>query len=258
MMANPSLPTLSIGMAVQPHVYLPETEEYANVYEIADSLYRNLLSEERLIIIDAEDGPYLSVLEKTVRYYRQRYPKRKILLICDNTHNYMDFTNMDQTSRMTMISNHQKTLTAKYKACMIATAEYRKNMPMDHSKMRLPVDDDLADARALMYRPNFIFHVYNDMHDRKEHAEIFWTRDGKIFPRLLLHFTKNKISGFKDKLVLDLDPVTVSLKQKDSTSALKEAETFRDAKESGVAKLNGNTITRTMSVEATEYEGYEE
>ena len=93
--------------------------------------------------------------------------------------------------------------------------------------MRLPVDDDLADARALMYRPNFIFHVYNDMHDRKEHAEIFWTRDGKIFPRLLLHFTKNKISGFKDKLVLDLDPVTVSLKQKDSTSALKEAETFR-------------------------------
>lgn len=253
-MSNPSAPTLTIGMAVQPQVYLPQTQEYADVYNIADSLYRELIADEKLVIIDAEDGPYLSVLEKTVRYYRMRYPKRKILLICDNTHNYMDFTNMDQTTRMTMISNHQKTITAKYKCCMVATAEYRKNMPMDHSKMRLPVDDDLADARALMYRPNFIFHVYNDMHDRKEHAEIFWTRDGKIYPRLLLHFTKNKISGFKDKLVLDLDVSTVSLSPKSSNEALSEAEQYRDAKESGVTKIKGDTITSTTSIEATEYE----
>ena len=256
LMSNPTLPKLTIGMAVQPQVYLPQTQEYAEVYNIADTVYRNLISDERLVIIDAEDGPYLSVLEKTVRYYRMRYPKRKILLVCDNTHNYMDFTNMDQTTRMTMISNHQKTITAKYKCCMIATAEYRKNMPMDHSKMRLPVDDDLADARALMYRPNFIFHVYNDMHDRKEHAEIFWSKDGKIYPRLLLHFTKNKISGFKDKLVLDLDVETVSLAPKSSIEALTEAEQYRDAKESGVAKIKGNTITNTANVEATEYEEY--
>ena len=47
--------------------------------------------------------------------------------------------------------------------------------------MKLPVDDDLADARALMYRPNVIWHVYNDMHDRKEHAEIFWRDDNNQF-----------------------------------------------------------------------------
>jgi hypothetical protein len=254
-MSNPTAPTLTIGMAVQPQVYLPQTQEYADVYNIADSLYRELIADEKLVVIDAEDGPYLSVLEKTVRYYRMRYPKRKILLVCDNTHNYMDFTNMDQTTRMTMISNHQKTITAKYKCCMIATAEYRKNMPMDHSKMRLPVDDDLADARALMYRPNFIFHVYNDMHDRKEHAEIFWSEDGKIYPRLLLHFTKNKISGFKEKLVVDLDVSTVSLLPKLAGEALSEAERYRDAKESGVTKIKGDTITSTTSIEATEYEG---
>jgi DNA primase len=254
-MSNPTAPTLTIGMAVQPQVYLPQTQEYADVYNIADSLYRELIADEKLVVIDAEDGPYLSVLEKTVRYYRMRYPKRKILLVCDNTHNYMDFTNMDQTTRMTMISNHQKTITAKYKCCMIATAEYRKNMPMDHSKMRLPVDDDLADARALMYRPNFIFHVYNDMHDRKEHAEIFWSENGKIYPRLLLHFTKNKISGFKEKLVVDLDVSTVSLLPKLAGEALSEAERYRDAKESGVTKIKGDTITSTTSIEATEYEG---
>ena len=149
---------------------------------------------------------------------------------------------------MTMISNQQKNLTVKYHACMIATAEYRKNMPMDHSKLKLPVDDDLADARALMYRPNVIWHVYNDMHDRKEHAEIFWKDlDGNMMPRLLLHFTKNKISGFKDKLVLDLDPPTVSLTPINKDSALSDAETFRDLKESGYITTNGKQVMYTES-----------
>ena len=124
-------------------------------------------------------------------------------------------------------------------------------MPMDHSKFKLPVDDDLADARALMYRPNVIFHVYNDMHDRKEHAEIFWTgEDGKIYPRLLLHFTKNKISGFKEKLVLDLDPRRVSLKPKQPQSALLEAESFRDLKSQGLIKNDGTSL---LYVKANEY-----
>tara|TARA_B100000427_G_scaffold315129_1_gene308929 strand:- start:537 stop:950 length:414 start_codon:yes stop_codon:yes gene_type:complete len=135
---------------------------------------------------------------------------------------------------------------------MIATAEYRKNMPMDQSKMRLPVDDDLADARSLMYRPNIIFHVYNDLHDRKEHAEIFWKDDeGKAQPRLLLNFTKNKISGFKEKLIVDLDPETVALRPKSAREALTEAESYRDLKERGAAKLQG---TQVVHVEATEYE----
>ena len=159
---------------------------------------------------------------------------------------------MEQSSRMTMISNQQKNLTVKYHACMIATAEYRKNMPMDHSKMKLPVDDDLADARALMYRPNVIWHVYNDMHDRKEHAEIFWKdEDNIVRPRLLLHFTKNKISGFKDKLVLDLDPETVSLTPVSTDSALDEAHDYIDLKKSGYVQNDGKQVKYIV---ANEYE----
>ena len=174
-------------------------------------------------------------------------------MVCDNTHNYMDFMNLEQSSRMTAISNQQKNLTVKYHACMIATAEYRKNMPMDHSKFKMPVDDDLADARALMYRPNIIFHVYNDMHDRKEHAEIFWKDDeDNMQPRLLLHFTKNKISGFKNKLVVDLDPKTVSLKPVDPDDALRQAEQFKDMKAAGYVTTNGKKV---MYINATEYEG---
>jgi len=168
-MYDPDGTKLSIGMVVQPKLNLRDaSKDHRIAFRKANDLFKDLIEKERLVIIDSEDGATLSTLERNVRYYRMRYPERKIMMICDNTHNYLDFMNMEQSSRMTMISNQQKNLTVKYHACMIATAEYRKNMPMDYSKIKLPVDDDLADARALMYRPNVIWHVYNDMHDRKE------------------------------------------------------------------------------------------
>ena len=252
-MAHHSGPELTIGMVVQPHVHLKgKDDSYHTAYDNADEVFKDLIADERLVIIDAEDGSTLTVLERNLRYYRQRYPSRKIMLICDNTHNYMDFSHLDQKTRMTMISNQQKMLCTKYHTCMIATAEYRKNMPLDQSKFKLPVDDDLADARALMYRPNIIFHVYNDLHDRKEHAEIFWTDEtGKMNPRLLLHFTKNKISGFKEKLILDLHPPTVSLAPRKTKIALQEAETYREDKDNGMVKSDGANV---VYVTATEYE----
>ena len=242
---------LSIGMVVQPNSTLKDLPvEYTHAFEKANQHFRELIQSERLVIIDSEDGATLSTLERNLRYYRNRYPGRKLMMICDNTHNYMDFMNLEQSSRMTSISNQQKNLTIKYHACMIATAEYRKNMPMDHSKIKMPVDDDLADARALMYRPNVIFHVYNDMHDRKEHCEIFWKdEDNNMYPRLLLHFTKNKISGFKDKLVLDLDPKTVSLKPVNTAACLDDAESFRDLKSSGYVSTNGKKVILVNSEE---------
>ena len=251
-------PPLTIGMIVQPHVYLKNKDEsFKQAYNAADSLFEYLINEERIVLIDAEDGSTLTVLERNLRYYRQKYPSRKMLLICDNTHNYMDFLNMDQTMRMTMIANQQKNLVAKYKCCMIATAEYRKNMPMDHSKFKLPVDDDLADARALMYRPNIIFHVYNDLHDRKDHAEIFWVdENNKIYPRLLLHFTKNKISGFKEKLVLDLNVSNIFLFPVDSERAREDTALYINRKENKRVAIQDNIYTEIEASEYKKEEGY--
>lgn len=252
-MLFPDGPKLTIGMVVQPNATLKDYPiEYTHAFDKANECFRELIKSERLVIIDSEDGATLSTLERNLKYYRTRHPDRKILTICDNTHNYMDYMNLEQTSRMTSISNQQKNLTIKYHACMIATAEYRKNMPMDHSKLKLPVDDDLADARALMYRPNVIFHVYNDLHDRKEHVEIFWKDEENIIhPRLLLQFTKNKISGFKEKLILDLDPKTVSLKPMETDESLSEAETFKDLKRAGHVSSNGRKV---IVIGADEYE----
>jgi DNA primase len=252
-MCYPDGPKLTIGMMVQPNINLRyKGSEYTTAWNLVNERFRELIEQERLVIIDSEDGATLSVLERNLRYYRQRYPNKKILLVCDNTMNYMDFLNLDQTARITQISNMQKNLTVKYKCTMIATAEYRKNMNADYSKFRLPVDDDLADARALMYRPNVIFHVYNDIHDRKEHAEIFWNdEEGNMRPRLLLHFTKNKISSFKEKMFLDLDPTTVSLRPVDSRFAQQQTERYRDLKDQGIVESDGKKVNY---VDAEDYE----
>lgn len=242
---------LEIGHAAAPEDNITSSEQMS-MYNTASNTLRDLIREERLVLIDSQDGPTLSVLERTVRYIRQRHTDKKILVVCDNTHNYADFGNMDRSSQMTQIANMQKHITVKYRCCMIATVEYRKNMPMDASKQKLPVNDDIADARALMYRPNAILHVYNDLNDRADHAEIFWVdpaRPEEVLPRLNVIFGKNKISKFKKSVVLDLDPDTVTLKQVDANAAKKDFESFR---ENGGALRGGHIV-----VEAEDWESGE-
>ena len=133
---------------------------------------------------------------------------------------------------MRNISTAQKHLTVKYHCAILATVEYRK-APAGNStnKMKLPCNDDIADARAMIYRPNVIFHVYNDLHERKEDANCFWidpeTKQKR--PRLMILIGKNKITSFKspeNKLFLDLDPITVTMGQVRQAVARKEAVAF--------------------------------
>jgi hypothetical protein len=111
---------------------------------------------------------------------------------------------------------------------MWATVEYRKNgTGVDSTKLRWPTNDDIADSRGLKYKADVIVHVYNDINDRKEHAEIFWTNPmepEKKLPRLALDVSKNKISSSKDKLALDLDPLTTTLKQLTIRQAMRETQ----------------------------------
>ena len=234
-------PELSIGMIANP-IRNCDTQDEKKLYERANDVLRDLISAERLIIVDAEDGSTLSTLEKNLRYIRSRHPDKKVFVLSDNTHNYRDFPTLDQTSRMRQISTIQADLAVKYHCCMMATVEYRKNMPFDTTKMKLPVDDDIADARALMYRPNAIIHVYNDLHDRKEAAEIFWIRNDQRQPRLMLIFSKNKITEFKDKLMMDLNTRSVTLTQKPKEAAYEDFETFVKAKDSGEVDVRGDQI----------------
>jgi DNA primase len=227
MIRQPEESRLTIGEAANPYRNIKSKETWI-VYQRAADIFRHLLGEERLILIDSEDGNTLTPLEKQLKYARTKYPDRKILVVADNTANYADYPGLDQTSRMRNIATSQKNMTAKYHCAMFATVEYRKNMPMDTSKMKLPVNDDIADARAMMYRPNIIIHVYNDLNDRGQDATIHWVnKETKtLCPRLMLVFGKNKITSFKspeNKIMMDLDPSTVTLIEKDLNEARRES-----------------------------------
>jgi DNA primase len=219
-------PALTIGKADNPKVNITNKYEW-EVYARATQTVRDLIAEERLFLLDQEDGKTLTTLERTLRQLRNRYPQKKIFVMCDGIHNYRDYGNMDQTRRITKISESLKDMTSAYECAIVTTGHYRKNMPMDKTQMKLPEDDDLADARALMYDPNAIIHIYNDLHDRKDdHATIFWkdkNLPNKKRPRLLGVISKNKISDFKDKLAFDMDGETVSLRQTDIDVARFEA-----------------------------------
>jgi DNA primase catalytic core len=83
-MTCPEGPTLSIGMVVQPKLNMRGLgNEYWEAFKRANDTFRELIEKERLVIIDSEDGPTLSTLEQNLRYYRNRYPNRKILMVCD-------------------------------------------------------------------------------------------------------------------------------------------------------------------------------
>jgi replicative DNA helicase len=242
-MTQPDGPKLSIGAFAQPGLYLPQTPEHMEAHQAATEAFRELLSCERLVIYDSEDGNTLSVLERAAKYYRRRFPSKKLLVISDNTYNYTDFASQENYRRMTMISDRQKGIAERYHLAMLATVEYRKNMPMDAKELRWPVDDDIADSRAFMYRSNVIIHIYNDLHDRKEHAEILYVDErGLACPRLVLRCSKNKISEYKGKMVFDLDPRSVTLSAVDERQALEEATRFAALKETKVVAIDRGRV----------------
>lgn len=203
---------LSIGEAGCPAKGFHSSETSA-LYSQAATFFRGLLGEERMMIIDSEDGSNLSATEKALKHMRRKYPKKKILVVIDNTYNLSDFPHLDQTPRIARIADIQKKLTIKYQCCMFASAEYCKEK-RDPRKIQFPTNEDLADSRALKYRASIIIHVYNDVNDRGDYAEVYWNdpMDPEMpKPRLMLLFGKNKVGGFKHKLIMDLNPRTVCL-----------------------------------------------
>ena len=82
MLRQPEEPKLTIGEAANPYRNLKTKDGWA-IYQRAAETLRTLLAEERLILIDSEDGNTLSPLEKQLKYARSKYPDRKILVVAD-------------------------------------------------------------------------------------------------------------------------------------------------------------------------------
>lgn len=202
---------LTIGQASAPKKFIKDARTW-ETYQKAVSKLRTYLSEEKLIVLDSENGKTHSCLETQLKHVRTRYPDKKLLLILDNTHNYQDFSEItDKSARIELISGMHVEFVGKYHCCLIATAEHiKKSKQSDPYTISYPYPDELADARALKYNAKVIFQVYQDLHARQENATYYSMNPdtGLKEPRLEILVTKNKLTSAKSPdhtIFVDID-----------------------------------------------------
>lgn len=234
-----SIPTspgneLLIGAIINPQNWLrlanftsAQQSELIKRRQAAFDYIRSLMANERLIIKDATDGTNLDYMESTIRYYRERYPSKRIFAVLDNTHNLSDYASADMRDRYTRIADRMNNITNRYHICLLTSVEYRKQQSgVKMGNKLLPSNDDIAECRAFKYRAKWIGHIYNDMHSKPEEFDTYHVHPvgGARLPRILLLHGKTKINGFKGLTVLDFFPGQSAFRWVDEKIARLEAQ----------------------------------
>ncbi len=205
-------------------------------FKIADSINTNLIGakkiiknkaintikewvkSDRLIMKDLNFTGLLSKMHDLVKYYRDKYPDRKLILINDNFHRNLDYPEKDETSKVAAMSSDAKGMTVKEKMAYICTAEYTKAKKFGPSnnngqKKRVlgvgPSTADFAGSRAFGYNANVIINLQNDYIDNNCNIDkclMVHEYRGQLFPRVNLIISKNKVSGKTPTIPMDLFP----------------------------------------------------
>jgi len=192
--------------------YWSQQQGHEDLKGIREKAYKKVLTlvkENKLIVKDASDGASLPFIENVVRYYRELYPEKNIVLFGDNFHKYPDYSEITGHERIKRLSNHMKNMTVANKITIISTVEYRKLQQGEK-----PTNLAIAESRSLAYDSNVIVHLYNDMHHKgeKESVLVHHTEDGRVLPRIWAKFGKNKVSGYEGREFLDLFPANARMK----------------------------------------------
>ena len=217
MTRGPNDPEMRLAHFSQP--YKIQNDLIRNEYERSRSYFRDLVRNERLIMLDRVEGKKIAVLQQMLDYIRNRYPDKKLLVIQDNMYNSA-LANPAPLPRNDKLTEHTDILTdlsVNYKCAFMCTAEYRKVQLVDDlNQLKWPTMDELADAREVQYRPHVIMHVINDVVVRGAGAQFTWRDEyGQTRPQLAIKMEKNKLTGINsDKvgiLKLNLNPRDVTL-----------------------------------------------
>jgi DNA primase len=213
--------SLTLGHVSNPNYWKSQgATEQLNFREEGYRKLLKLIQENKVIMKDSSDSPSLAFSENILRYYREMYPDRNILLIIDNFHKLPDYAEKHGQERVKSISNHVKQMATGHHASIISTIEYKKIY--DDS---MPSNSDIADSRAIEYDSSAVLHMHNDMHMKgaNRHQALYvheW--EGQLLPRVRVDFGKNKISGFEGTEILDFFPKNALMKAVDIETARKE------------------------------------
>lgn len=197
-----------------------------------DRAYQEILSladNERLIIKSGEErgGNTLKFTRDWIRYFKQRNPKKEVILFLDNFHRLGDYAgHKDERVRFKLLSSELKKIAKDLGATIWATVEYVKAAGISR-----PNNSDISESVAMEYDANFIMHVFNELHVRREEAEVYHERL-YVAPNQTQEVTeklptiegivgKNKITEFKGSLFWDFFPSQASFVQQ-SRELIKE------------------------------------
>lgn len=172
-----------------------------------------LVRDCRLICKDSNDGNSLAYAESLIRYYKERYPNRRIVYLLDNMHKLQEFGSAAGEERMKFrsISERMKNMATRHHITVMATVEYTKL-----AQGTKPTNNNIAETVQIEYDSNFIVHLYNEAHERgEEEAEkLGMTHNAhmghkiKRLPVIELIIGKNKITDFKNRLFFDFFPAS--------------------------------------------------
>lgn len=234
--AQELMPNITLNMIKNPNGY-PQTKRINEARKYGYTQLKMLVATNRLVVRGGEQGKGANTLgfgQEMVRYYKKTYPDKRIIYFLDNFHRLRDFANLDERIRFKSLSNAAKDLAKKEDIPIWATMEYNKAGSWDGR----PTNNSIAESAAMEYDANTIIHIYNDLHIKREDADLFFTRtdaEGRTYkaPRIELIFGKNKVNEFKGRLYFDFFteqsryvPVPASIVQgdMDRIKASKEAE----------------------------------
>jgi DNA primase catalytic core len=196
---------LSINMIANPGYFGKKDPSILEKRNKGFSKVENLIKSGRLVVKDNNHGNSLGYAETLIKYYKEKYPARKIVFFLDNFHLLTDYKELEERIRFKRLSHAVKALATRHHISIVSTMEYTKLAPGIK-----PSNNSLSESVAMEYDANLILHLYNDMHSRGPNADIFHTvtRNGekKNYPRIEAIFGKNKISSFKGSVYLDFYP----------------------------------------------------
>ena len=195
---------ININKIATPYLYR-DSFEYEALMEQREISYKKLFQyaeQDRLVILDAEDGRTLDYVRTVAKHYSSKYPDRDLFIFGDNFHLYGCDGFQDSRTKYKHMSGEFKNIAVTNNCTLVMNCEYRK-IPND----RLPVNDDLGETVQLVYDSNFIGHLSSELHrNRDKTFEYHWASDGTKLPCVSMNAGKNKICSFKGTIVYKFWP----------------------------------------------------
>lgn len=184
--------------------YWSKQEGFEFVPDLREQGYRKIIQmikDDRLVIKDSGDGQSIVYTESLIKFYKDKYPDRHIVLFLDNFHKLPDFGEMKMNDRTKRLCNMLKNMATQHHVTIVSTVEYRKLAPNEK-----PSNLVIAESRAFQYDATVILHLHNDMHHKGEDESVLVHRDehGNLLPRIWVKFGKNKVSGYEGREFVDL------------------------------------------------------